>query len=990
MPSAVGKGKPRSSRLSSPQVRNGTPVARESLSGWSEPTLKDARASFEDHGGMPFGVLEDMQPLGQRPSSKVKTRVKAEPLRKSIGKSLGNKQEYTVTPEGTPPVETPRSTSVVPQEEVAAALVPIPTMEKDADDDYMPHVGKKAAKVSRRTRGSSGISDIVKTASPSVAPIPPTSVQTSTPTPAPARVVPAPDMSDQEMERVNFELVVNSAEKRARSLGSEAFGAALRQVYLEARTNDHYVHLLRAVLMQTATDEDKADFTTAIKKAKRTLRRTQPSRPLSDVDSSVIDHTPKSKSRNLQAARPSIETNKPSIRLNFARGQLAAEGSDAEGGRSLRRTRSREKSLSAPLTPVPADIDMQDPPHHDELVNAAIDNGDGLDGQIESDDLASAGTLHTATDTPDPIVPDDTASLAVFNGVHDGNSDDGTSGAGDHRAPKRSPLEAGFDQTTIDVIEHTKRRKLNETLYKDPPKKDVEESHIRDSTEATRSLRHRDNAVNYRPTLKLTNGTPNTRQKRGGRDPSDSPLSDMSMSPPPVINPPTDVAANRNKKKAKTKQSPEKKQYPAPDERGLRGASLGPYDDEEESDNNDYCNACGGTGYLLCCDGCDRAFHFNCVDPPLDVNSSALDEPWFCHTCIAKKNPPARQPRGLFAGLLQGLEKRNPSIYTLPSSLQTYFVGTGVGKDGKFDDLAAQKARNTRAGYDEPLDTLKVKDNKGNNILCFHCGRSAAGKREIITCDICGNHWHLDCTNPPLANPPFRDQYNRKAREWMCPLHVEHDLSAIDPIRLARRRKVHLRRPRNARIVDTALRRGIANNGQIEVIDDTSSAEDTEFDDDETASGTVIRVPSKGIKLDFIDKVQRVRSLEDGEAYLPPAKRTRIDSRVLRAELNSRAITERQAALELVQFASQQNDISIAPESVENLIYTLTAEAPKEVVDQIAGDEDERNLTNGLASPPSSDGSGVAASLTRKQRKDLEALQELIKRRLESAAAGNV
>lgn len=91
----------------------------------------------------------------------------------------------------------------------------------------------------------------------------------------------------------------------------------------------------------------------------------------------------------------------------------------------------------------------------------------------------------------------------------------------------------------------------------------------------------------------------------------------------------------------------------------------------------------------------------------------------------------------------------------------------------------------------------------------------------------------------------------------MCPLHVEHDLSAIDPIRLARRRRVHLRRPKNARIIDTALRRGFVNNGQIEVMDDPSSAEESEFEEDETPSGTVTRVPSKGIKLDFIDKVQR-------------------------------------------------------------------------------------------------------------------------------------
>lgn len=118
-----------------------------------------------------------------------------------------------------------------------------------------------------------------------------------------------------------------------------------------------------------------------------------------------------------------------------------------------------------------------------------------------------------------------------------------------------------------------------------------------------------------------------------------------------------------------------------------------PLTDSEKSDNNDYCNSCGGTGFLLCCDGCDKAFHFSCVDPPLDANSSALDEPWFCPSCVARRNPPPRQPRGLFSALLHGLEKRNPTIFALPESLRSYYANVWTGKDGKFDDVANVKTR---------------------------------------------------------------------------------------------------------------------------------------------------------------------------------------------------------------------------------------------------------------------------------------------------------
>ena len=134
------------------------------------------------------------------------------------------------------------------------------------------------------------------------------------------------------------------------------------------------------------------------------------------------------------------------------------------------------------------------------------------------------------------------------------------------------------------------------------------------------------------------------------------------------------------------------------------------------------------------------------------------------------------------------------------------------------------------------------------------------GRREIITCDLCSAHWHLDCLDPPLANAPFRDQWGRKIRDWLCPLHVDHELREVDISRLAsrqleRERKVYMRRPRNAKVVDTSLNRGLINNGVIEVVNDESE-EDSDFYEEEV-TGVVYRLPEKGIKLDFIDRVHQ-------------------------------------------------------------------------------------------------------------------------------------
>lgn len=166
-----------------------------------------------------------------------------------------------------------------------------------------------------------------------------------------------------------------------------------------------------------------------------------------------------------------------------------------------------------------------------------------------------------------------------------------------------------------------------------------------------------------------------------------------------------------------------------------------------------------------------------------------------------------------------------------------------------------------RGGYDDVPDYYRVKDGKGNTIMCHACLKTAAGKRSIITCDYCGEHWHLDCLDPPLANPPAHGTDGRKLHDWMCPLHVDHELRRVDtrllnPPRLAR--KIHLRKPRNARVVQTALSRGFQNNGIIDVLQDEGDASESEFYDEEMPDGSVIyRMPASGIKLDFIDKVKR-------------------------------------------------------------------------------------------------------------------------------------
>ena len=120
-------------------------------------------------------------------------------------------------------------------------------------------------------------------------------------------------------------------------------------------------------------------------------------------------------------------------------------------------------------------------------------------------------------------------------------------------------------------------------------------------------------------------------------------------------------------------------------------------DVDQLSENNDFCSACGGSGFLLCCDGCDRSFHFSCCDPPLDEDASELNEPWFCYICVSKRPFSSGQgekpPRGLFAALLNNLRKRNPSNFSLPQDIRDYFEGTATDRNGAFIEAVNTRSR---------------------------------------------------------------------------------------------------------------------------------------------------------------------------------------------------------------------------------------------------------------------------------------------------------
>ena len=93
---------------------------------------------------------------------------------------------------------------------------------------------------------------------------------------------------------------------------------------------------------------------------------------------------------------------------------------------------------------------------------------------------------------------------------------------------------------------------------------------------------------------------------------------------------------------------------------------------------------------------------------------------------------------------------------------------------------------------------------------------------------------------------------------------------------------------------------------------------------------------------------------------------TRVTARALQAALDSRAVIERHAALSL---ADLQGGAVSSGDAVQDLINTLTVAAPAEVISRVA--EDERRAGD------------AKTLLSDARRKQLEELQELIRRQLQ-------
>ncbi|RDA92368.1 hypothetical protein CP533_4409 [Ophiocordyceps camponoti-saundersi (nom. inval.)] len=382
--------------------------------------------------------------------------------------------------------------------------------------------------------------------------------------------------------------------------------------------------------------------------------------------------------------------------------------------------------------------------------------------------------------------------------------------------------------------------------------------------------------------------------------------------------------------------------------------SAGANSKDHTSDNDEYCSACGNAGDVVCCDGCPRSFHFECVDM---VQSDRLPDEWYCNECLIRRFP-SRVPvhRGIFASALNNLEKCIPRAFSLPVKVQNRFEGVKAGADGDYEEVVLTKATTKkRPGYDELPDFFKQRDD-GRAVLCHACQKPAtAGIRAIITCSACPFHWHLDCLDPPLAVPPV-------LKTWRCPAHLDDVLLEVPSLAPAHR----FRRIKGSQPLTPALARGLKNNGHIEI--DWSDEVDRSGWPDASSFGRTYKLASNGVVLDFIEHWIRLTTVNrlrhQGAGYGP----RRHESRRIPCMLSSQPVHDGPLVGSTLERSVEEMQLSLTltslrekpTEGIEQLICALLSVADDNVLALMAK-TNAATLSKGPLSP--SDRRGLGALL---------------------------
>lgn len=423
---------------------------KASSAQWVEPSLAQ-NPSYRDHsGGSYYGVSEHMQPLGEAPNARVRTRVKAEGGRKSVlGKTAAaGMAEAQDTPEGTPAPQT-----TIKGQENSPPPPQIVVKDDDDDDDYAPKMNGKKEKKERKPR----LSKAQDEARPSFKTKASTSRMAKDTTPV---------NKNKKYDDVKLRQVVEAAKERAMAVGKPDLAWAVNEIYERSLTDANLTQLLENILAQTATAAQTKEFTTYVKAARRKLRN---AKAKEDARTSP-ESANASQSLPLRSpsafALPTTNAAAPASHDEVSGPAAMSPEKIEDPSRKQGRPRSRDRNTtSASPTKKRSGSVVSD--------SSLTDLTSNPDDDMEVDAGVSASA---------PLPPQ-----AKSNGV---NSKDHAAERGSLAAPnrnlKRSSAEAEIrDDESVRVLA-AKKARLSETVTRDVP---YQESNLREPAKMTSRLR---------------------------------------------------------------------------------------------------------------------------------------------------------------------------------------------------------------------------------------------------------------------------------------------------------------------------------------------------------------------------------------------------------------------------------------------------------------------------------------------------------------------
>ncbi|GMH12150.1 hypothetical protein Nepgr_013991 [Nepenthes gracilis] len=159
-------------------------------------------------------------------------------------------------------------------------------------------------------------------------------------------------------------------------------------------------------------------------------------------------------------------------------------------------------------------------------------------------------------------------------------------------------------------------------------------------------------------------------------------------------------------------------------------------------ENDDLCSICFDAGDLLCCDGCPRAFHIECI--PL---SSIPQGTWYCRYC-----------QNMF--LREKFAEHNANAIA-------------AGRVAGVDPIEQITKRCIRI--------VKTVDFEGGScVLCraHDFSRTGFGPRTVIICDQCEKEYHVGC----LRSHRIQDLKELPQGKWFCSPHCNGIHSALQQL----------------------------------------------------------------------------------------------------------------------------------------------------------------------------------------------------------------